>query len=78
MNKNLVPNSQGAMRSEYIVLNSLLKFQPKNSTLVEEKETITLDDSDENISRLPKEDFERCNSIEIIHDTSANSVSFEN
>ena len=32
-----------------------------------------MDDSDENISRLPKEDFERCNSIEIIHDTSANS-----
>ena len=54
-------------------LNSLLKFQPKNSTLVEEKETITLDDSDENISRMQKEDFERCNSIEIIHDTSANS-----
>ena len=49
-------------------LNSLLKFQPKNSTLVEEKETITLDDSDENISRMQKEDFERCNSIEIIHD----------
>ena len=79
MNKNLVPNSQGAMRFEYIVLNSLLKFQPKNPTLVEEKETITLDDSDENISRMQKEDFERCNSIEIIHDTSsANSVSFEN
>ena len=46
--------------------------------LVEEKETITLDDSDENISRMEKEDFERCNSIEIIHDTSENSVSFEN
>ena len=29
--------------------------------LVEEKETITLDDSDENISRMQKEDFERCN-----------------
>ena len=40
-------------------LNSLLKFQPKNPTLVEEKETITLDDSDENISRMQKEDFER-------------------
>ena len=38
----------------------------------------TLDDSDENISRMQKEDFERCNSIEIIHDTSENSVSFEN
>lgn len=49
----------------------LRKIKPKNSTLVEEKETITLDDSDENISRLPKEDFERCNSIEIIHDTSS-------
>ena len=32
-----------------------------------------MDDSDENISRMQKEDFERCNSIEIIHDTSANS-----
>lgn len=51
----------------------LRKIKPKNPTLVEEKETITLDDSDENISRMQKEDFERCNSIEIIHDTSENS-----
>ena len=27
-----------------------------------------LNDSDENISRMQQEDFERCNSIEIIHD----------
>ena len=46
--------------------------------LVEENETIMLDDSDEKISRMSKEDFEQCDSIEIIHDTSANSVSFEN
>lgn len=51
----------------------LRKIKPKNPTLVEEEETITLDDSDENISRMQKEDFERCNSIEIIHDTSENS-----
>merc|ERR1711881_819104 len=71
-----VHRSSSTMAEEVVIYYGSLKvmfYKPKNPTLVEEKETITLDDSDENISRMQKADFERCNSIEIIHDTSENS-----